>query len=140
MRWMCVEMESPTVEQDSPALGFRVLSSWAEKLIGLLGTGPSALPVALMRCGSIHTYGMAYPIDVAIVGKCGEVLASVRALRPGHVLSCAEGFCVFERPASPCPWPGVGETLRVASLSFVPRRAAQRCAGLLEPVREVIGS
>lgn len=139
MRWMCVQIESKVVEQGSPTLGFRVLSSWAERLVGLLGTGPSAPPVALMRCGSIHTYGMAYPIDVALVGRHGEVLASVRALPPGRVLSHAAAYCAFERPASPCPWPLVGEALRVTSLSLASDRAAQPCAVLPEPVGEAVG-
>ena len=140
MRWMCVEIESPTVEQSSPTLGFRVLSSWFERLVGLLGTGPSARPVVLMRCCSIHTYGMAYPIDVALVGSRGEVLASERALTPGRVLSHPAAFCAFERPASPCPWPLVGETLRVTSLSFESEGAARPCPELPEPVWEVAGS
>ncbi len=125
MRWMFVQIESPAVEKDSPTLGFRVLSSWFERLVGLLGTGPSAQPVVLMRCGSIHTYGMAYPIDVALVGSRGEVLASERALPPCRVFSHAAL---------------VGETLRVNSLLFEPEKSAQPCAALPEPVREVAGS
>ena len=140
MRWMRVEIESPEVEQTSPELGFKILSSWFERLVGLLGTGPSALPVVLMRCGSIHTYGMAYPIDVALVDRRGEVLVSERALPPGRVLSHSEGFCAFERPASPFPWPVVGETLCVTSLSLEPGRASQICADLPKPVGEVAGS
>lgn len=140
MRWMCVEIENPDIEQSSPTLGFRVLSSWFEKLVGLLGTDPSAPPVVLMRCGSIHTYGMAYPIDVALVGSRGEVLVSQRALPPRRVLSHAESFCAFERPASPCPWPVVGETLRVTSLSFAYEHATQRGVALPCPVGEVTGS
>lgn len=140
MRWMFVQIESPAVEKGSPTLGFRVLSSWFERLVGLLGTGPSAQPVVLMRCGSIHTYGMAYPIDVALVGRRGEVLVSERALPPGRVLSHAAAFCAFERPASPFPWPVVGETLCVTSLSFDSRRASQACIALPEPVGEVVGS
>jgi hypothetical protein len=140
MKWMFVQIESPAVEKGSPTLGFRVLSSWFERLVGLLGTGPSAQPVVLMRCGSIHTYGMAYPIDVALVGSRGEVLASERALPPCRVFSHAAAFCAFERPASPFPWPLVGETLRVNSLLFEPEKSAQPCAALPEPVREVAGS
>ena len=140
MRWMRVEIESPNVEQDSPPLGFKVLTTWVERLVGLLGTSPSAAPVVLMRCGSIHTYGMAYPIDVTLVGRHGEVLVSIRGLPPGRVLSHAEAFCAFERPASPCPWPLAGETLRVPSLLFEPERSAQPCAALPEPGGEVAGS
>lgn len=140
MRWICVEIESPEVERSSPVLRFKVLSSWFERLVGLLGTGPSALPVVLMRSGSIHTYGMAYPIDVALVGRRGEVLVSERALPPGRVLSHAAAFCAFERPASPFPWPVVGETLCVTSLSFDSGRASQTCIALPEPVGEVVGS
>ena len=136
---MFVQIESPAVEKDSPTLGFRVLSSWFERLVGLLGTGPSTQPVVLMRCGSIHTYGMAYPIDVALVGSRGEVLASERALPPCRVFSHAAAFCAFERPASPCLWPIVGETLRVTSLLFEPERSAQPCAALPSTVWQPCG-
>lgn len=91
---------------------FRVLSSWPERLRGLLGTDADALPVMLVRCGSIHTFGMRYPIDVALVGERGEVLAARRGLGAGKTLSHPRARCALERPASTGDWMEEGERLR----------------------------
>ena len=56
----------------------RLLSTWGERLRGLLGTGPDAEPAMLVRCGSVHTFGMTYALDVALVGELGEVLLGCR--------------------------------------------------------------
>jgi len=95
---------------------FVVLSLWTERLRGLLGTCGDADPVMLTRCGSIHTFGMRYPIDVAFIGECGEVLRSVRALAPRRLLSASDAYCVLERPVSDEPWFAEGDRVRVLSM------------------------
>lgn len=95
----------------------RVLRTWAERLRGLLGTDSRARPVLIARCGSIHTVGMSYAIDVAFVGDGGEVLRSERALPAGRVRSCPGARCVLERPAREGPWPERGERLWAVSAS-----------------------
>ena len=97
-------------------LRFRVLSGWVERLRGLLGTGPDAEPVVLLRCGSIHTFGMTYPLDVAFVGERGEVLKVDRDLPPRRVSSCLGAWLVFERPASDEPWFEEGDILRLRAM------------------------
>lgn len=69
------------------------------KLRGLLGKSESAAarPIALMRCGDIHTFGMAVPIDVAFVSEDGRVLRSERALSPGKRIRCRNAAYVLER-------------------------------------------
>lgn len=94
-----------------------MLTTWRERLRGLLGTGPDASPVMLALCASIHTFGMRYPLDVAFVGERGEVLRVHRGLGPGAVLSCAAARCVIERPAAEGAWLEEGEHLWAASIS-----------------------
>lgn len=100
------------------SFSFRVLGGWVERLVGLLGTRADAMPVVLLRCASIHTYGMGYPIDVAFVDQEGRVLLSRRSLPPRRLLSSKDAFCVFERPASDAPWIEEGDRLFLASLGY----------------------
>ena len=104
-------------ERPGEELEVTVLSTWRERLRGLLGTGPDAPPVMLAPCASIHTLGMRYPIDVAFVGERGEVLRVHRGLGPGEARSCGRARCVIERPAAEGAWVEEGEHLWVASIS-----------------------
>ena len=96
---------------------FTVLSSWLGRLRGLLATGPDADPVALTRCSSIHTFGMAYPIDVAFIGERGEVLSVHRSVAPGRCLSEGQAACVLERPESGEGWVKPGQHLWISAIS-----------------------
>jgi len=82
----------------------RLLGSWAERLKGLLRSKADAGHVILTACRSVHTFGMAYPIDVAFVAADGEVLKVVRRLPPSRVVSCGGGNRVIERPYEEGPW------------------------------------
>ena len=93
-----------------------VLSSWLERLRGLLGTGRGARPVLLARCGSVHTFGMRYPIDVAFIGERGEVLRVRRSVAPGCLCSCPGAECAAERPAGEDEWLVEGEHLWIVSV------------------------
>lgn len=103
-------------ERPDRALELRVLVTWAERLRGLLGTSPGAGPVMLARCSSVHTFGMRYPLDVAMVGELGEVLLVRRALPPREFLSHPDARCAIERPAAPGEWLEEGEHLWVAAV------------------------
>ena len=94
-----------------------MLSSWRERLRGLLGSGEDARAVLITRCGSIHTFGMRYPIDVALLGELGEVLVSFRGVSPGEFRSHPEAWCTIERPARKGAWLEEGEQLWVVSVS-----------------------
>jgi len=114
-------------EGEKKDVTFVVLSSWAERLRGLLGTCADADPVMLTRCGSIHTFGMRYPIDVAFVSERGRVLRSVRALAPRRLFSSPDAYCVLERPASNEPWFAEGDHAR--ALSMVVPESDYMCEG-----------
>lgn len=104
--------ESPDV-----LLEVAVLSTWRERLRGLLGTGPDAGPVMLALCSSVHTFGMRYSLDVAFVGERGEVLLVCRDLAPGRVRAHRRARCVIERPAREGEWLEEGEHLWVSAVS-----------------------
>lgn len=95
-------------------LHFRALRGWAEKARGLLHTSADAEPVVLCGCSSIHTVGMAYPIDVAFVTKRGEVLSSRRGVPPGKLMLSLGAHYALERPQSEAPWPFEGSWLSIA--------------------------
>lgn len=94
-------------------LSFEVLKGWREKLKGLLGTNRHAEPVVLCGCSSVHTFGMRYSLDVALVSRNGAVLASRRSMPPRRVLSAYGAHYAFERPSSAAPWPTCGSWVSV---------------------------
>lgn len=96
-------------------LSFRALRSWRERLVGLLGTRRDAGPVALCGCSSVHTVGMRYAIDVALVTRGGRVLASRRCVPPFRLMMAPGAYYAFERPVSDAPWPEVGSWIAIAS-------------------------
>jgi hypothetical protein len=92
---------------------FRALSRHLERLRGLLLTDCDAEPVALLGCSSIHTFGMAYPIDVAFVGRGGVVLEARRAVGPGRVLRNRRAAMTLERPQTKAPWLAAGDRVLI---------------------------
>jgi uncharacterized membrane protein (UPF0127 family) len=93
----------------------RVAASFREKLEGLLRTPrEEAGCLVILGCRSVHTFGMKYPIDVALVGK-GRVRRAMRAVEPGAVVYEDAASYVLERPASDEPWllPGDRVELRM---------------------------
>ena len=89
-------------------IAFEVLKGWKKKLKGLLGTNEDANPVALCGCSSVHTFGMKYALDVALVSRNGAVLASKRAVPPRRVMSARGAHYALERPCCEGPWPTNG--------------------------------
>ena len=95
-------------------LAFRALRGWREKMVGLLGTSEEAGPVALCGCSSVHTVGMGYPIDVALVSREGKVLAARRDVPPFRLVRAPGAYYAFERPRSVDSWPDAGSWLAIA--------------------------
>ena len=105
-------------EHPGRVIELRVLNSWAERVRGLLATDADAAPVLLTRCGSIHTFGMRYPLDVAFVGALGEVLRVIRGVGPREFLSHPSAWGVIERPARDGRWIEEGEHLWIVSMGI----------------------
>ncbi len=80
-----------TVEVTNGTRGSELARAWvaasrAERRRGLLGTA-ALLPgegLILSPCRSVHTVGMAYPIDVLFLARDGRVVKAVQSLRPGR--------------------------------------------------------
>lgn len=98
-------------------LPIRLLATWRERLRGLLGTDKTANPVMLVRCDSIHTFGMRYALDIAFVSRDGRVLQCRRCVPPGRVVSFRSAFYVLERPARQDPWFQEGDVIEVGVMS-----------------------
>lgn len=104
-------------EQTERGLGpVRVLTGFLERLRGLLGTTRDAAPVLIMRCATVHTFGMRYALDLAFLSREGEVLRTEREVPPGRVASCRRAAHVLERPASRGWWPREGMRVALAVL------------------------
>lgn len=93
------------VQHDSGVrLGSRVMvaDSWWRRLRGLLARPPmkNGEGLLLLRCGSVHTAGMAYAIDVAFLDAEGRVVRSIAHLRPWRIgLGGTDAVHALELPA-----------------------------------------
>ncbi|MBQ3328472.1 MAG: DUF192 domain-containing protein [Eggerthellaceae bacterium] len=106
-------------------MGLRLLSGWWERLRGLLGTGRDAPAVLIDRCASVHTFGMAYPLDLLFLDPSCRVLRSYRAVPANRVVSARGARAVVERPACSGPWPQAGDRIDV-KISFKEKRGDAR--------------
>ncbi len=59
-------------------------SNPAERMRGLLGKPPLEKDQALLitACSSVHTFGMAYPLDLAFLNKDWQIKRIVKSLKP----------------------------------------------------------
>lgn len=104
-------------------LEFWLLTRWRDRLKGLLGTrrGEDACAVALAPCASVHTFGMRFPIDVALVARDGRVLEAREDVPPGRLV-CARGATyALERPSEGDLWPRAGSRVWVTHTEGVRR-------------------
>lgn len=79
-----------------------VADSWWSRLRGLLARPPikGGEGLLLLECGSVHTLGMTYPIDVAFLDADGTVVRSLSRLGPCRLgLGGDEAVHTLELPA-----------------------------------------
>jgi uncharacterized membrane protein (UPF0127 family) len=64
-----------------------VARSFSARLQGLIARSPLPLNTAMhfIPCSSIHTVGMAYPLDVVFLNRAGIVLKTIRNLKPFRI-------------------------------------------------------
>ncbi len=83
MRYVHVTNRSRGVD-----LGARIglADRWWLRLRGLLGHPPlrPGEGLLLLRCRAVHTLGMRFPLDIALLDAGGRVVALYPALRPGR--------------------------------------------------------
>lgn len=95
---------------------FRVVYGFWQRLRGLLGTRRGdvrSVPLLLVGCPSVHTFGMAYPIDVVLVNGEGSVVRSWREVPAWRVLRCPGASHALERPSSNAAWPREGDRVHL---------------------------
>lgn len=103
------------VEKCVPVMSLQMALTFRERLLGLLSTAHSDRSLVLVRCRSIHTYGMRYAIDVAFIDRGGKVVLSVRNLHQGQRLTCSAAVAVLERAADGSqPWFTKGQSVILA--------------------------
>jgi uncharacterized membrane protein (UPF0127 family) len=79
-----------------------VADSWWSRLRGLLARPPmkEGEGLLLLECGSVHTLGMGYPIDVAFLDADGKVVRSIDRLAPCRIgLGGPKAVHTLELPA-----------------------------------------
>jgi uncharacterized membrane protein (UPF0127 family) len=65
-----------------------VAAAWRDRLRGLLGRdalGPDAA-LLIERCGSVHTVGMRFALDLVFVDRAWRVTRIVRGVPPGRLM------------------------------------------------------
>ena len=62
----------------------RVARTFAERARGLIGTKdlPDGEGMLITRCNAIHTFFMSFPIDATFLDRNGNVVKTVRGIRP----------------------------------------------------------
>lgn len=100
-----------------PRVPLCVLRGFAEKLVGLLWARnrEEAPTVLIERCCSVHTFGMAFDLDLCFIDRHMNVVRVARGVKPGRVISARDAVCVVERPAVEGPWVGRGERVRISA-------------------------
>lgn len=89
-------------------------TSFARRLRGLAGVPAAEVTGVLVfpECRSVHTFTMAYPIDVLLLDASGRVLRSRRGVPRCMIVEDPAACAAVERPAREAPWPDEGDTLR----------------------------
>lgn len=75
-------------------------SAW-ERMRGLLGRAPLRERDALLidRCGSVHTWGMRYPLDLVFMDRVWRIRKLVRDVQPWRIAWCMGAALTLEMPA-----------------------------------------
>ncbi|WP_093289721.1 DUF192 domain-containing protein [Solimonas aquatica] len=104
------------------AIRVRVADNFVKRLCGLMLRGPMDADEALLllRCSSIHTAWMRYPIDLLYLNADGEVLRSSPQLRPWRIgIAPAGTVHVLEMPAGSIERLGLAQGSRLEHPALV---------------------
>lgn len=100
----------------------RRASGALSQMIGLLGKSRLAPSEGLWLCpcNGVHTIGMRFPIDLAVLDRDMKVVRTVQSLRPGRVeLPCTGGHSVIELASGTLARAKIGRGARL-SLERIP--------------------
>lgn len=106
-------LEAPSIERARIC----VLRSFSERLVGLLWarSAEEAPMVLLRRCSSVHTFGMAFDLDLGFIDCHGNVVRVERSVVPWRLVSSRRAESVIERAAREGPWLERGDRVRIVS-------------------------
>jgi hypothetical protein len=78
----------------------RTASPW-ERMRGLLWRPPLRTQQALIidRCGSVHTCGVKYPLDLVFLDRQSVIRKLLRDVRPWRMAWCIAAAMTLEMPA-----------------------------------------
>ncbi len=81
-------------------LAVRRAATRRERLRGLAWRRrPVTHALLIDRCRSVHTFGMAYPIDLVWLDAGGHAIRVDRGVRPCRVKACRRARAVLELPS-----------------------------------------
>lgn len=110
-----------------------VARSFLQRALGLLARPPLTPRQALWitRCGSVHTVGMRYAIDVVFLSRSGQVLRVAHAVPPLRFRLCRGAAAVVELRAGAAHALGIlaGQVLAVVPPDGVTRTSAASSPG-----------
>lgn len=71
----------------------RVAGNFRQRFVGLMGAAylDPAEGLLLRHCGSVHTFFMRFPIDIAYLDRAMRVVAVIPAVRPWRVVPGVKG-------------------------------------------------
>jgi uncharacterized membrane protein (UPF0127 family) len=93
------------------------LTSFIERLRGLLFMKPRESWFLFSPCKGVHTFGMRYAIDIAFLNREGVVLESFRGVAAAKKMKHSQASVVIERFESQEPWLDKGDRVKLGILS-----------------------
>jgi len=112
-----------------PACRVLLATRLSSRMRGLLFAPEGDGMMVLLPCHDIHTFGMAYAIDVAFVDAAGRVVRSVRDVLPNKRLRERDAVAVLERRAIPRElWFEEGEQIALGAYRREPLSANRAAA------------
>jgi uncharacterized protein len=89
------------VRGDDLGVKVSITETVQERLRGLLGRDhlPSGEALLLKRCGSVHTFGMRFAIDVVFLDRCERTVAIHHNVRKRRMLFNLRAAQTLEMPA-----------------------------------------
>lgn len=102
-------------EQPIVPTAWRADQPWS-RLRGLLGRPPlterGRQALWLVPCGGVHTFGMAYALDIVFLDRKGQIIDWFERLEPWHMRHCTGAYQTVEFAAGSLGWlnPQQGET------------------------------
>ena len=101
---------------DAPLLRLSLANRFVERLRGLLGHAmlENDRGLWIAPCGSVHTFGMRFPIDVVFVDRAGRVRKVAEHLPAWRIAASPGAFAAIEMAAGSAAAAGVRLGVRLA--------------------------